>query len=503
MTITTSGKGKAANKAQPAPPAMPVGAKNMIDTIAVTTEPLETTIDKTDAQCFTPSEKMARTPPQQTTNPGAPPGAPSRPTRGSPMTVDFCETDDWNLEGREAPEGHEADDCGKAGEPPESIKPTKPGDVVSMLHAIRDKLTGMSMSRQNNTMKAEIINTLDEVINTMAATETCKSTTRSTEPIPLEAERISNIERDIKEIKAAIQCVAMAKPKTWAQVAAASQASTARNDKTQALEHGKAERLEKQRKERAKTELTLSTRNASSDMKKQLANLEERDLIQTLQDAAGLEIRGVRKMANDVLKIRCSTERDAETLRNMDWKSALDGATVIKPMYGIVVHGVPKYNVDFEKDKQEELKTQIEDSNCRRINVEKVMPLRRRARNPNATTQSIVILTESPEEADEGISNGINIEHRHYAAERHTPQCQIKQCFNCQGYGHKADICTKKVRCGKCGQNHETKRCVSEELQCTHCKGSHAAWHYECPARKHESERLEALRTELSPYFTS
>jgi len=90
----------------------------------------------------------------------------------------------------------------------------------------------------------------------------------------------------------------MAKPKTWAQVAAASQASTARNDKTQALEHGKAERLEKQRKERAKFELTLSTRNASSDMKEQLAILEERDLIQTLQDAARLEIRGVRKMAN-------------------------------------------------------------------------------------------------------------------------------------------------------------------------------------------------------------
>jgi len=187
MTITTSGKGKAANKAQPAPPAMPVGAKNMIDTIAMTTAPPETTIDKTDGHCFTPSEKMARTPPQQTTNPGAPPGAPSRPTRGSPLTVDFCETDDWNLEGREAPEGHEADDCGNAVEPAKPTEPMKPGDVVSMLHTIRDKLTGMSMSRQNNTMKADIISTLDEVINMMVATETCKSTTRSTEPILLES----------------------------------------------------------------------------------------------------------------------------------------------------------------------------------------------------------------------------------------------------------------------------------------------------------------------------
>ena len=96
----------------------------------------------------------------------------------------------------------------------EFIKPVKPADVVSILYDIRDKLTRMSMSRQNNTVKEEIISTLNEVINTMVATENCKSMTRSTEPIPSEAKCISNIEKDIKEIKVAVQFVAMAKPTT-------------------------------------------------------------------------------------------------------------------------------------------------------------------------------------------------------------------------------------------------------------------------------------------------
>lgn len=470
----------------------------MKDTIVVSSMPPETTTDENDNRGFTPSQKTTRTPPQQTTSPSAPPGAPSRPTRAPPMS-DFCETEDEGQDGCRDVSNPET--AAKHTTPAKAAKAPKPTDVISMLQAIGDKLNGISNSRQNNTVKEEIRDALKEAIDRVAAIE--NDTPRPIEQPTPEAVRISNIEKDIKEIKMAIQCVAMTKPRAWEQVAVAPHASTAEHINAQALEHSRAERLEKQRKERAKTVVTISMRNASDDTKEQLENLEERELIQTLQDAAGLEIRGVRKVANNTLKIRCLTERDAELLRNMDWKSALNGATAIKPTYGLVVHGVPKHCIDFERDKQEELKAQIEDSNCGRIKVEKVIPLRRRARNPTATTQSIVILTECPNEADEGISGGINIEHRHYAAEKYMPQCQIKQCFNCQGYGHKANTCTKEARCGKCGKNHETKLCDNEALQCVHCMGAHAAWHYECPTRQHESERLEALRATLSPYFTS
>src|SRR5271154_3375427 len=83
------------------PPAMPEGAKTMKDTIIVSTAPPETTMDKDDNQGFAPSQKVARTPPQQTTSPNAPPGAPSRPMRAAPMT-DFCETEEDDGDGHKA-----------------------------------------------------------------------------------------------------------------------------------------------------------------------------------------------------------------------------------------------------------------------------------------------------------------------------------------------------------------------------------------------------------------
>ena len=63
--------------------------------------------------------------------------------------------------------------------------------------------------------------------------------------------RITNIEKDVKEIKEAILNIAAAKPKTWAQIA--SGPSTGAPEIR--LEIAKRERLEKARKERAKTEV--------------------------------------------------------------------------------------------------------------------------------------------------------------------------------------------------------------------------------------------------------
>jgi hypothetical protein len=117
--------------------------------------------------------------------------------RDSGFGLDFCETEDGNLDGRKA-----MHNSGTAVKP---AKPEKPAVMISMLHAIGDKLTGISMSRQNNAVKTEILSALNEVIDTVVANvENDKNTMCPTEPITLEAERISNIERDNQ---AALCCV--------------------------------------------------------------------------------------------------------------------------------------------------------------------------------------------------------------------------------------------------------------------------------------------------------
>ena len=188
----------------------------------------------------------------------------------------------------------------------------------------------------------------------------------------------------------------------------------------------------------------------------------------------------------------------------MDWERALEGANLVETLYRVVIHGVSKYDIDFDKDKPEEIIARIQGGDSEKITIKRVEPLMKRLRNPNAPTQSIVASLNCPKEADSCIETGIRMENRCYSiAERYIPQCQIKQCFKCQGYGHKASVCTRKVRCGKCVQEHETRECQSETMQCANCKGPHCAWSHECPVCQQKREQGETLRNQLSDFYTS
>ena len=459
------------------------GVKCINDAIAVLNEPSKTENEDNDASCLASSGITCRTPPKPRTRPGKPPGAPTKPKHRQMSPFDLTESDD-----EEAMEQTKAD-AAKEGTSKQSEGSI--GHIIDVLRKAKEKLSKLRTTGPNLDIKADVIKDLDETIQ---------------EAIIMQDDHINNIKNDLKEIKMVlndvikVQSNAATKPKTWAQVTA--QGTNAPMTKTQEIDLGKTERLDRFRREREKVEFMLSMRNASEDTKKQLANMNETEFIKIIQNASGCHLRGVRKMANHTYKIRCLAEKDAQILRNVNWNDAINGAIIIKRTYGIVMHGVPKYDVDFEKDNLEELKTQIENANNGCIKINKIAPLRRRARNPNATTQSIVIFTDHPEEADECIENGIIIEHRLHKAERYLRQGQIKQCFNCQGYGHEASVCKKKPRCGKCAKDHPTNGCTNEQLQCVHCSGEHAAWHRECPRRQRESAQKEAIKDAMSPLYT-
>jgi hypothetical protein len=261
-------------------------------------------------------------------------------------------------------------------------------------------------------------------------------------------------------------------------------------------------RMEKLRRERAKMEVILTTRGASEEVKEKLANMNNDEITETLKEAienTGVEPDKIHKAqkTNQGIKIRCTSDKDAEELYNMKWGDIFDGVEAIERWSKIVLHGVSKHAIDFERDKPEEIISRIEDIN-HGIKIGKVEPLTKRPRNPNAPTQSIIISMKHSEEADECIINGMSIERRWFRPERYAPQCRLNQCFNCQGYGHKANVCTRKVRCGKCAQEHDTRKCESEMMQCANCKDSHHAWHQECPNRQRRKEQIEREKAEIS-----
>ena len=117
-----------------------------------------------------------------------------------------------------------------------------------------------------------------------------------------------------------------------------------------------------------------------------------------------------------------ATEALGSQAQMRDFAVHWSGISPTIDLYGVVVHGVSRYQIDFEKDKPDEIIARIRDGNLEEVLVERVMPLRRRLRNPSAPTQSIVVFFKRPKDTDDCIEMGMHIEHKHYAvAVRYTP----------------------------------------------------------------------------------
>ena len=136
-------------------------------------------------------------------------------------------------------------------------------------------------------------------------------------------------------------------------------------------------------------------------MKEQVESLEEKALAESFQEhihrnakqtnGTPIKIQSIRKLTKHTLKIHCHEEKDAKALQNLK-RGTLEGTAVLKPTYRVVAHGVSKSAINPETQSRDDIK------------VERVMALMRRARNPGAPTQSIMVFTESPKDADNLIS---------------------------------------------------------------------------------------------------
>jgi hypothetical protein len=539
MTITTSGPQETAKTRQAPQATTPKEPKPIEECVTVTNGPPDAStskVDASEANGFRSSTKMARTPPQAKAEPAAqtndkhnPPHAPRRSTRVKKLQpIDFAELeDDKEVEGTTEPKPGSSESakrepttriaakhepamseptmqepatCEPATSEPTTREPATREPVtrepatrepIEMLQAIEKMVGDLAVLRSSDAVKSKILKSIAELVNALKEQH---------EPAQI---------RRSEESKASVQGKTGTKSTSWAQVVAASPGQRTTLDIH--LEMAKRERLEKLKKERAKTEVTISTRSATDDVQRDIDALKEKDLTKLLEEhihrclkAQGkqeVSIKRVWKVAKHVVKIQCNSMEDAALVKELNWEELLTGAQIAVPMYGLVVHGAPKHDIDVRNGDIKEVKENIESAN--QITVKHARPLMRKPRNSEAPTESIVIFTEHIDEANACINDGLRVGRRILHVERYAPQYQIRQCFRCQGYGHRAENCTRDARCGKCGSNHETHKCSQDNktVSCAHCQGSHTAWHHSCPRRQKEVERLEILRATLPPHF--
>ena len=74
-----------------------------------------------------------------------------------------------------------------------------------------------------------------------------------------------------------------------------------------------------------------------------------------------------------------------------------------------------------------------------------------------------------------------------YEVEEFRFPVSVKQCYNCQSFGHSAKNCRSKQKYLFCGENHSHKRCQNREARkpkCANSKGPHSTSYKGCPEYK-------------------
>ena len=88
-----------------------------------------------------------------------------------------------------------------------------------------------------------------------------------------------------------------------------------------------------------------------------------------------------------------------------------------------------------------------------------------------------------------------------YKVEEFRQPVSVRQCFNCQCFGHSAQNCKSKQKCVICGENHSHKGCPKKEAKqpkCANCSGTHVASYKGCPEYKKQAFRQHVVNNQTT-----
>jgi hypothetical protein len=214
-----------------------------------------------------------------------------------------------------------------------------------------------------------------------------------------------------------------------------------------------------------------------------------------------LEILTANQMKSGDLAISTATIQEVNMLRELAGelgKEVAEGAKVQILVYLIAVHGIHSKSIDLNK--MEEAKQGIILANTRIVPcaARSIKSVSWISRDHEVKARSLIIIEfTDPHIANAFIEKGMVYQDQLYGHELYGPQSKVRQCFNCQEYGHIGTRCYKPKKCGWCSLPYPTQDCMTKDTrdnngkdqrESANCKGNHEAWHNQCPAMKTEIE---------------
>lgn len=211
------------------------------------------------------------------------------------------------------------------------------------------------------------------------------------------------------------------------------------------------------------------------------------------------------------------TAAEAETARTHDeWVGMLaTGATIRRPTWGVVVHGVPIRSVrDLTSEKERQRianQLLLENQEVWQVQTPRITsvawltnPARK---NHGQKSSALVVEFTDPRHANEAISKGTVRDSAILTTVLYDRTARIRRCYNCQQYGHIGIVSSNKISCGLCAGSHRTNDCLlrgdtsqTQERKCAGCGDAHAAWSKGCRKYVAEMERVQAVAIHRQPF---
>lgn len=214
--------------------------------------------------------------------------------------------------------------------------------------------------------------------------------------------------------------------------------------------------------------------------------------INSFKVVQGLRIQCLRPLGSRGVDVVFETEEQAEKAKSHpSWVStAIPGAKLKRDTwYPVKCDGVAKQVVLDETAKdgrtlRHEVVSKFKEENSTEMIDCTVMKASWLSKNyPNKTVGSMVIYMKVKAAADHLLRLGNAIFGPVGATCSQFERLENDgPCFNCNKYGHKQTNCSRKVCCGKCSGNHNTRNCDDQRpAKCPACTGAHTIFEKKCP----------------------
>ncbi len=98
-------------------------------------------------------------------------------------------------------------------------------------------------------------------------------------------------------------------------------------------------------------------------------------------------------------------------------------------------------------------------------------------------------IVNNSETATKLLNEGLKMNFLKYKVVENRSHVNVTQCFNCQQFGHVSKSYKNQVKCVKCGENHNVKKCTktsSDQSFCSNCNGDHTSNFAQCPLFQQE-----------------